>query len=154
MKLRSKLLTKVLFVAFLNLILLGMAFLVLIKLEFRLDFESFLLSPAHDRILAAGRLLALQLAESDPSGWDRLIERYAGANRVELRLVDARGTTLAGARQPLPVGIVERLLAWHEPLLERRPRGHGHDDYELAFLGTSSNPARQCRRTSSCWQRD
>lgn len=143
MKLRSTLLTKVLFVAFVNLLLLGAAFFILIKLEFRLDFESFLISPAHDRILAAGRLLALQLAESDPAGWDQLIERYAAANRVELRLTNARGVTLGGARAPLPSDVMERFLARHEPLIERRPRRHSHDDYELTFLGTTSNPSRQ-----------
>lgn len=143
MKLRPTLLTKVLFVAFVNLVLLGLAFFILIRLEFRLDFESFLLSPAHDRILAASRLLALQLGESDPAEWDRLIATYASANRVELRVVDARGAALAGDRQPLPDAIRERFLAWHEPLIGRRSRGHHHDDYELVFLGRTSNPDRQ-----------
>ena len=143
MKLRPTLLTKVLFVAFVNLVLLGLAFFILVRLEFRLDFESFLLSPAHDRILAASRLLALQLGESDPAGWDSLIATYAAANRVELRVVDARGEALAGERQPLPDAIRERFLAWHEPLIERRPRGHHHDDYELVFLGRTSDPDRQ-----------
>ncbi len=143
MKLRPTLLTKVLFVAFANLMLLGIAFFILIRLEFRLDFESFLLSPAHDRILAASRLLALQLAESDPTGWDVLIASYAAANRLELRVVDARGTALAGDKQPLPDAVRDRFLAWHEPLIERRPRRHDHDHYELVFLGRTSNPSRQ-----------
>ncbi|MBS1856483.1 MAG: HAMP domain-containing histidine kinase [Acidobacteria bacterium] len=143
MKLRPSLLTKVLLVAFANLLLLAVAFFVLIRLEFRLDFESFLMAPAHDRILAASRLLALQLAESDPQRWDALIAGYAQANRVELRMVDARGAVLAGDRRPLPDAVKERFLAWHEPLIERRAPRHRHDDYELVFLGTTSSPSRQ-----------
>ena len=68
---------------------------------------------------------------------------YAAANRVELRLVDARGTVVAGERQPLPGAVRERFLAWHEPVIERRARRHSQDDHELVFLGTTSNPARQ-----------
>jgi two-component system sensor histidine kinase CpxA len=72
-----------------------------------------------------------------------LIAGYAEANRVELRMVDARGAILAGDRQPLPDAVRERFLAWHEPLIERRPARHRHDDYELVFLGATSSPARQ-----------
>jgi two-component system sensor histidine kinase CpxA len=140
MKLRPTLLSKVLFVAFINLLLLGAAFLLLVRFEYRLDLESFLLSPAHDRILATSRLLALQLAETETSAWDAVMERYATANRVKPRLVDDRGTVLAGDRQPLPAEVLERFLARHQPVQGPRGRGRGHDgdEYELSFLGTTS----------------
>ncbi len=139
MKFRLTLLSKVLFIAFINLLLLGAAFLLLVRFEYHLDLESFLLSPAHDRILATTRLLALQLAESESAAWDAVMERYATANRVKARLVDDRGTVLAGDRQPLPAEVLERFLVRYRPTQGPRGHGRGHEaKYELSFLGTTS----------------
>lgn len=143
MKFRPPLLTKVLLVAFGNLLVLGVAFLLLVKLQLRLDVESFLVSPARDRILAVSRLLALQLGETERAGWDELIERYATENQVDLRLLDMRASVLAGNREPIPDEIAQRFLARREPDAGQRSHGRGHHgDYDLAFLGVAGTPAR------------
>ena len=141
MKFRSTLLGKVLSIAFLNLSLLGFASLLLVRHESRLDLNSFLLAPAHDRILAAMRLLALQLGQTEPGGWDSVIAAYATANRVVPRIVDDHGAVIAGDRKPLPPPVLQRFLAGYSggerPKGRGRPRGHD-DDYGLAYLGSVS----------------
>ena len=86
MKPRLTLSAKVFFLAFLNLLLLALVFLVFMRVQFRLDIESFLLSPAQDRILAVGRQLALELRDADPAGWNELLARFAKQHGVELIL--------------------------------------------------------------------
>jgi two-component system, OmpR family, sensor histidine kinase CpxA len=133
MKPRLTLSAKVFLLAFLNLLLLAGVFLVFMRVQFRLDVGSFLLSPAQDRILAVGRQLALELRDTDPAGWNQLLTRYAEQHGVELYLVDRHGMQLAGPEQGLPVQVVDRFA--HE-------NHHRAPESPLLFLGTTGAPAR------------
>ena len=87
---RLPLFTKVLFLAFVNLFLLGLVFTLFARLQFRLDAGSFLLAPAQNRIMAVAHALALELEEAPPSTWDQVLARYTDAHGVSLFLVESR----------------------------------------------------------------
>ena len=109
MKPRLPLYTKVLFVAFLNLCLLGLVFVVLARVQFRLDTGSFLLAPAQNRIMATAHALALELDVTPPSAWDATLARYAQANGVSLYLIDEEGERMAGPELQAPTEVADRI---------------------------------------------
>lgn len=80
MKARLPLVAKILFLAFLNLCLLGLVFAVFVRVQFRMDARSFLLAPAQDRIMSVAHLLALELDETAAGTWDQVLERYCRAH--------------------------------------------------------------------------
>jgi two-component system, OmpR family, sensor histidine kinase CpxA len=141
------LVVKVLLVAFLNLVLLTILFAIFARIQYRVDIDSFLLAPAHDRILAVGREVALDLRETDPGGWDNLLAQYAALHGVQFWLVDEMQKELAGSGEVLPPEISLRLLS--------SAKGHGSGDStderrkerknerSLLFLRTTENPTRQ-----------
>jgi len=118
MKPRLPLLTKVLFVAFLNLCLLGLVFALFAREQFRLDAGSFLLAPAQNRIMAMAHTLALELDEMPPAAWDRTLARYAQTNGVGFYLLDEEGERVAGPDLQVPPEVAERI-----PRRERPPAG-------------------------------
>lgn len=141
---RLTLSSKVFLIASLNLVLLALVFLVFLRLQFRLDLGSFLLSPIQDRILAEGRELALQLSETDPEGWDERLADWAREHDAEVSLVDAHGARVAGSARPLPFEILQYLGS---PSSERRrPRPASEEARRpatpLVFRATTRNPMR------------
>ena len=94
--------TKIFLIALLNLLLIASVLAVFMRVQYRFDLQSFLISPAHDRILSTGRQIALELRDTDRPGWDQLLQRYADANKVELQLTDDDGRQLAGSTATLP----------------------------------------------------
>lgn len=129
MKARLSLSGKILFTAFLNLLLLAVVFLVFARVQFRSDPHSFLLAPAQDRILAVARELALELEETETNSRDRLLARYAQAHSVAFYLFDEEGTRLAGPAIQMPWDVVRRLRPRAAPppprFGERREPGDG-----------------------------
>lgn len=109
MKPRLSLFAKVLFLAFLNLCLLGVTLAVIARVQFRLDPGSFLLAPAQDRIMAVAHVLALELQETQPEAWDDVLARYSHAHGVGLSLLDEQGERLAGPELRLPPEVEERI---------------------------------------------
>jgi two-component system, OmpR family, sensor histidine kinase CpxA len=137
------LVAKVLLVAFLNLTLLAILFAVFARIQYRVDLDYFLFTPSHDRILAVGRQVALDLRETDPSGWDKLLEQQSALNNVDLWLVDGMQKVLADGGGSLPREVTARLLS------EENDHGRGNydgkgrkSDRSLVFLGTTSDPTR------------
>ena len=133
MKPRLTLSAKIFLLAFLNLSALALVFLLFMRVQFRLDIQSFLLSPAQDRILAVGRQVALELRDVDPANWSGLLERFSTMHGVRLFLVDRHGLQLAGPEQGLPVQVMDRFA--HE-------NHHREEEAPLLFLGTTGSPAR------------
>lgn len=130
---RFNLSTKIFLIALLNLLLIASVLAVFMRVQYRFDLQSFLISPAHDRILSTGRQIALELRDADRGAWDGLLQRYAAANKVELRLTDNDGRQLAGESSPLPSNVLENLVR------------KSHEDSQnapLLFLGTTRHPAR------------
>ena len=106
---RLPLFTKVLFLAFLNLCLLGLVIAFIVRVQFRMDARSFLLAPAQDRIMAVAHVLALELEETPPGMWDPVLERYSETHGVGFHLFDEGGDRLAGPELQLPREVVERI---------------------------------------------
>jgi two-component system sensor histidine kinase CpxA len=117
MKPRLPLLTKVLFLAFLNLCLLGLVFVLVARAQFRLDAGSFLLAPAQNRIMAMAHTLALELDETPQAAWDGTLARYSQANGVAISLLDEEGERVAGRELHPPPEVADRIPR------RQRPRG-------------------------------
>lgn len=107
--LRFTLVTKALFLALLNLILLGLVFVMFARLQFRLDAGSFLLAPAQNRITALAHTVAMDLDEAPPDAWGQILERFASANGVTCLLFDEEGQRVAGPDLLLPSGVSDRV---------------------------------------------
>lgn len=117
MKPRLPLYTKVLFLAFLNLCLLGLAIIVIVRAQFRFDPGSFLLAPAQSRIMNVAHALALELEGAPPENWDQTVSRYSQAHGVTFVLFDESGQRVAGPDLALPRQVFDRL-----PRRQRPPR--------------------------------
>ena len=133
LQLRPHLSTKIVLLGLLNLLLIALVLAVFVRVQYRLDLQSFLIAPAQDRILATARQIALELRDTDQPGWDKLLQRYADANRVELRLIGDDGLQKAGPAAPVPPSIRDTI--------SRQLHPHTPDD-PLSFLGTTSGPVR------------
>lgn len=115
MRPRLPLFAKVLFLAFLNLCLLGMAVLLIVRAEFRLDPGSFLLAPAQNRIMNVAHALSLELDNSQPDGWDEMLSRYSRKHGVEFILFDESGERVAGPDVTLPRQVFDRVPRRQRP---------------------------------------
>lgn len=123
--------TKIFLIALLNLMLIALVIAVFGRFQYRFDLQSFLISPAHDRILSTARQIALELRDTDRNVWDQLLQRYAAANKIELRLTDDDGRQIAGSAGPLPPAVLESLNHQSHDQTRNSP---------LMFLGTTRIP--------------
>ena len=117
MKARLHLYTKVLFVAFLNVCLLGLALEAIGRAQFRMDAGSFLLAPAESRIMTLAHEVALELEGAPREQWDQVLERHAQLHRVELELFAETGERVAGQGLAVPPRVADRI-----PRRQQRPR--------------------------------
>jgi len=123
MKARASISVKILVLAFLNVLLLGLVFVVFVRIQYRVDLGSLLLSPGRDRILAVSRLVALQLPDTDRTSWDRLLAGYTPATGASACLFNQQGTQLAGPATALPTAVLEMVQRNPFEPTEPRPRG-------------------------------
>ncbi len=144
MKLRLTFSTKIFLLVLLNAAILLAVSLLFVRVQFRVDLQSFLLAPAQDRILAVSRQLALELDDTEREKWDELLARYSMTLAAELRLFEGNGRQVAGLKQALPDSVIARLP--HEPGRggperggRRGPRRHGPP---ILYLGTAGSPSR------------
>jgi two-component system sensor histidine kinase CpxA len=106
MKTGASLSVKILLLAFLNVVLLGLVFLVFARVQLRVDLSSFLLAPARDRMLSVSRLIGLQLPDTPRNDWGDLLVQYSVTYPAKFFLFDDGGNQLAGD----PVNLPPRLL--------------------------------------------
>lgn len=135
--LRPNLSTKIVLIGLLNLVLIALVLAVFVRVQYRFDLQSFLIAPAQDRILSTARQIALELRDTDQNGWDKLLQRYEDANRIELRLMDDDGRLLAGSSAELPASVLNSLHRHSHP--QNRPQNRDSSPF---FLGTTSDPVR------------
>ncbi len=143
MRSRLTLSVKILLLALLNMALLLVVGLLFARIQFRVDLESFLLTPAQDRILAVARQLGLELYALDRSKWDELLQRYSKAHGAELRLFGPDGTQLAGLATALPgpvAGWLTHVRRGHDE--DREDLGMGHHRGLMVYLGSAGVPSR------------
>lgn len=113
MKLHFPLYAKILIWFFLNLILLGIAFLVLFSAQFPLNLNWFLVDTARERIDSTRGLIVGDLNSRPQAEWDRVLARYSEAYRVQFVLYAMDGTRLAGPEVELPGEVRERMsIRW------------------------------------------
>jgi two-component system, OmpR family, sensor histidine kinase CpxA len=145
---------KVLFVAFLNLCLLGLALAMIVRVQFRLDPGSFLLAPAESRIMSVAHAVALELEQTPPASWDGVLARYAENQQAEFVLFDESGERIAGPQVRVPRQVADRIprrqRPRQDPPPDRRPEegrkgpdkgGEPRPPAPPLFLMASSDPA-------------
>jgi two-component system sensor histidine kinase CpxA len=112
-KRRTSISVKIILLAFLNVLLLGVIVAVFARIEYRLELEPFLFTPTRDRILSVSRLVALELPNRPPAMWDQALEQYSHSYPAKFFLFDNEGRQLAGG----PVSPPKRVMAF---------MSHGH----------------------------
>jgi len=118
MKQRGSLSVKILLLAFLNVFLLGLVFFTLVRVQLRLDFSSFLLAPARDRILSVSRQMGLQLPVAPPASWNEILEQYSETYPAQFFLFDDEIHQLAGKPVTLPPDLIDAIRHFrHRPTL-------------------------------------
>lgn len=159
MKARLPLLWKALFVAFLNLFLLGLAVLLIVRAQFHVDAGSFLLAPAEGRIMGLAQSIALEMEERKPEAWNHLLSLRSQEQGVTLILYDEQGERLAGPEMTLPREVAGRIPRRQrppprddrpprdreaEPRRDRPPRPDGEPRRPPPplFLSATSSPTR------------
>ncbi len=120
MKTRASISVKILLLSFLNVVLLGLVFVVFVRVQYRADLSSVLLSPGRDRILAVSRLIALELPGTDRAEWNRLLAQSASTNRGVCYLFINDGSQLAGPSLELPAEVLDSIRS-------DQPPPHGHE---------------------------
>lgn len=120
---RSSLPTKILFLAFLNILLLGVVVALFARLQFRFDLGSFVLAPTLDRILSVSRLIALDLPNKPESEWTALLQQYSGSYPAKFYLFDSHGNEIAGESITLPPALAQFVHAEHDRPPEEGPAG-------------------------------
>lgn len=124
---------KILLVALLNIFVLVAAFLIMARVEFRLDLGSFLLTPARFRMTATSRGAAFELENLPRDRWDSLLAQYSSAYPADFFLFDHDGNQLAGK----PVKPPASILREHGP---PRPPDDGHRPPPLEQSGRFRGP--------------
>jgi two-component system sensor histidine kinase CpxA len=147
MKPRLPLFTKVLFIAFCNLCLLGLVLAFVIRVQFRLDPGSFLLAPAQTRIIQVAHTIALELENANFAAWDAILARSSQNYGVEFVLLDEDGNHVAGQGLDLPREISSKVPRRAPPRKGRRPEnrprdGGRRDPVPPIFLTATTNPTR------------
>jgi len=143
MKARVSISVKVLLLSSLNVFLLGLVFAAFVRIQYRFDLSSLLLSPGRDRLLAVSRLIALQLPNTERNDWDRLLAGYTSTTHASACLFNAQGTQLAGPPVTLPQDVLAEVRRERGP--HREPPGIGHPPPPRpfpAFLVRTSPPTR------------
>jgi len=109
MKLRFPLYAKILLWSFLNLVLLGGAFLLLIRAQFHYGFDWMLAAGAGERIQAISDVIVSELNDRPRSEWNTVLKRFDDAYQIQFLVCRADGTQLAGVTNPLPPEVRLRL---------------------------------------------
>jgi two-component system sensor histidine kinase CpxA len=135
---------KIILLALLNVLLLGLVFLLFARLQFRFELSSFLLAPARERILSVSRLLALQLPDTPAASWTQVLQQYSSRYPAELYLFDIGGHQLAGKPVELPEPLMKIVRTDPFPHIRENPPPHPPDDGPIGS-GENGPPPRPSR---------
>jgi two-component system sensor histidine kinase CpxA len=106
---RFPLASRILLLALGNLMLIGIAFLIFLRLELTQDFGHFLMTAGRDKARFIAQQLSVELNGQDQSEWSQVLQRYADANGVDLMIYDNRGIRVAGPAIDPPPEVKVRL---------------------------------------------
>ena len=100
MRLRFPLYAKILLWFFLNLVVLGGAFLLLVRAQFHYGLDWLLAAGAGERIQAISDVIVSELNDRPRSEWDAVLKRFDDAYQIQFLIFRADGGQLAGALNP------------------------------------------------------
>ena len=118
MKFRFPLLPKILAWFFLNLVVLGVAFFFVLKVQFRFGLDSLLAGRVGDRVQAVSDVMTGELKAKSLSGWDEVLKNFGKAYKVQFFVFRRDGSQIAGESITLPAVVAARVA-------ERRGMGEG-----------------------------
>jgi two-component system sensor histidine kinase CpxA len=124
MKFRFPLYAKILLWFFLNLLLLGVALLLLLRTQFHHGYDWMLAMGAEERIQSVCDLILGEMRERPPDEWKAALQTVDDAYQVQCLVYRLDGSQVAGEPTPLPGEILARLKEGRQPLASR-PRGEG-----------------------------
>jgi two-component system, OmpR family, sensor histidine kinase CpxA len=153
MKFRFPLLPKILTWFFLNLVVLGAAFYVVLKVQFRFGLDSLLAGRLGERVQAVSDAITGELKAKPITDWDELLKNFGKAYKVHFAVFRRDGTQVAGDSMALPAVVLARISERHgmgEGLGRgpppgkgpRRPREVTGADPQARFLLRTEAPAR------------
>jgi signal transduction histidine kinase len=108
MKPPFRLSTKIFLLAFGNLALLALVFLVFARFQLHLQFNSFLFG-AQDRIVSLARQLTLDLEDTPAQSRDELLQRYQRMYQVKFYLFENPTIQIGGPRIDLPAAVMDEM---------------------------------------------
>lgn len=120
---RFPLLAKILLWFFLNLVLLGIALLVLFRAQFRLGWDWLLAGGASERIEALSGLIFAELNEKPRTEWDQILKRFGDWYHLEFLVFREDATQVAGPNVVLPPEVRARFMERRGPMMPRFGEG-------------------------------
>src|ERR1035438_389353 len=109
MRLRFPLYAKILLWFFLNLVVLGGAFLLLVRAQFHYGMDWLLAAGAGERIQAISDVIVSEVNDRPRSEWNAALKPFDDAYQIQFLIYSAVGDQLAGASNPLPPEVRKRL---------------------------------------------
>ena len=133
MKTGLPLYAKILVWFFLNLLLLGVAFWIAVRVQFASGFDTLLSARAGERMQALGDVVGGELREAAVSEWNGVLARFSEAYKVQLVLLNGNNQAVAGGPVILPEAVLktlEREPAWQTPII---PKTQKRKYYDVIF---------------------
>jgi two-component system, OmpR family, sensor histidine kinase CpxA len=131
-KTRFALSTKILLLAFGNLLLLALLLLLFARFQLHLEFNSFLFG-ARDRVVSMARELTLDLEDTPAQSRDELLQRYKQTYGVDFYLFANPLTQIGGPAIDLPAAVIDEI---HKP----PGRGKSSESGPPVFEISTGNP--------------
>ncbi|HTA30588.1 MAG TPA: hypothetical protein VK731_08875, partial [Candidatus Cybelea sp.] len=120
MKMRLPLYAKILFWFFLNLVFLGVVFLIVARVQFRFGLDSLIAGPGGKNVQNAIHLLNEDLRDTPSDRWNGILSRYGDTYHVQFYLF--RGVDqVSGAAMNLPKEVREKMPNGGHPGDNLRP---------------------------------
>ena len=123
MNIRFPLLPKILVWFFLNLLVLGAALYVVLKVQFRFGLDSLLAGAVGERVQAVSDLIAHELKAKPVGEWNEVLANFGQAYKVQFALFRRDGTQVAGDSLTLPAEVLEKISQDRRGLGEGLGRG-------------------------------
>jgi two-component system, OmpR family, sensor histidine kinase CpxA len=134
---KLRLSTKILLLALTNLVVLGLLFVIFLRLQVGAELESLLMAPARDRIQAIANGLALEIRNvrlpEDNDRVNAILDQYSKRHGLLFYLSDNNGHRLAGPEIHIPSAVMRHLTERPPRLPENQPHPKKKDGKGKAF---------------------
>jgi two-component system sensor histidine kinase CpxA len=110
-----RLYTKIILWLFLNLVILGVAFYAVFRLQFHFNLDSLLMSHAGDRLQAVSEIITTELGAAPETNWNEVLKRFSQAYKVQFSLFRSDGTQAGGDAITLPPEVLAKVNEYRGP---------------------------------------